>query len=94
MTKTFQRKLHDYVALHNPCRVYARWLPCFGYQEPAILSREGIGVLLHSIPTFASNESVGPPLPFQAARRQGGAREQQVEILMVTTLHVPCLLPL
>lgn len=32
--------------------------------------------------------------PLQAARRQGGTRAQQVEIPMVTTLHVPCLLPL
>ena len=34
MTKAFQRELHGYVALHDPCSVDARWLPCFGYKPP------------------------------------------------------------
>ena len=71
MTKAFQRELHDYVALHDPCSVDARLAALLWLQATR-----------------------GPPLPFQAARRQGGARAQQVEILMVTTLHVPCLLQL
>jgi len=84
MKKAFQRELHGYVALHDPCSVDIRCLPCFvfftqstrppamsvlGLLSPAKHLKRNSGLVLFAIGSYSACSIVGDPTINCAPRR-------------------------